>query len=574
MRARFLKPETPIYGLAIAAATVVLGLLAIVLWSTFQKGLPGVESHFSFSNYKDVLLEPFTFDVARNTLVLGAGATTLNLLWSLPMAWLINRTNIPFKNLFLTLMFLPIMIPGFLKAMGWIMLLSPRMGLVNQTVRNFIPVEEGPFNIYSMPGLMFIEGLGLTTMMFFMISAAFQSVDPAFEEAAETTGASRFRIFCRVTLPLVMPAIVASYIYNFMTQIAVFDTPALLGRPGGIYVFSTTMYYLLHPDAGFPNYGAAGVYGLLVLIPTMIALLYYQRMLRLGHRYATVTGKGYKMKLTDLGRFKWVGVAFIGFFLTLDFVLPLLSLAWASFLPHLQLPSMAALGTLSLEGYRSATTVLFQGKVIANTAVVIGSSVLVGLLISIAISWVVLRTRFPGRMALDTVAMVPHAVPGITFAFAIAYIGLVVARFIPFYGSLAALILAYTVGFISFGTRAINGALIQIHKELEEAVLTCGSSKIVAIRKVLLPLLTPVFFYVAVWKGLLAFREVTKALFLQSPRNVVMSTLIWQVWQNADSRTAAALGMLMVVAVGSVIGAILARFPQIMRRGMGTRISA
>ena len=184
------------------------------------------------------------------------------------------------------------------------------------------------------------------------------------------------------------------------------------------------------------------------------------------------------------------------------------------------------------------------------------------------VSWIVLRTRLPGRYVIDSIAMMPHAVPRIAFAFSVLLLMVFLGRRIPFlYGSLGAIMFANIISHLSFGTRAINSTLVQIHRDLEDAVQTCGGSRITALRRVLMPLIAPTLFYVFLWTVLITYREVTMALFLQSPRSTVLSVAIWQRWQTLDPTTAAALGVIMVGCMAIIIGGILRAFPRLIYIG-------
>jgi len=568
---RLLRPEMVLFAIGISVSVLICGLIAVVIWATFLKGLPGVDAHFSLVNYAEVLFDPITWGAGLNTLSLGVWTVLVNLFFAVPMAWLIHRTNTPFKNFFLTLMFLHILLPGFLKVMGWIMLASPEIGLVNQLLRTFIPVETGPLSIYNVFSMGFLQGLILTPTMFFMISGPLLAVDPSFEECAEVVGATRLRSLRFVTFPLVKPAIVSAIIYNFMTAVSMYEVAALLGGAHNIHVFSTLMFYSFSRDIGLPQYGIAGVYGVILLIPTLIALKVYQSMLQSGYRYATVTGKGYKQKLIDLGRWKWAGAGFIGVYFLLDIFLPFLAVAWSSLIPRLRLPTRAALATVTADGYRSAAVLISEGGVFVNTLELVASVGIAVMLISLAISWIVVRSDLPGRYAIDTISMLPHAVPTVAFAFAVTFVGLLLVRRIPFYGSLASIILAHTMAYTAFGTRSINASLVQIHRDLEEAVQVCGGSRVVALRKVLVPLLIPTLFFTTIWVTLLSYREVTMALFLQTPKNIILATTIWSRWLSGDSITAAALGVIMTISMGVVISIALRLFPSIFISRMGTR---
>ena len=564
----FLSPEMPIFLVGILVSVFISGLVGFVVYATFLKGLPGVDAHFSLANYSEVLLDPIALVAGLNTLYLGIGTVLVNLFFAVPMAWLIHRTNIPFKSFFLTLMFLHILLPGFLKTMGWIMLLSPEIGLINQILRTLIPVETGPLSIYNVPSMALLQGLVLTPTMFFMISGPFLAVDPSFEESAEAAGATSFQSLRSITFPLVKPAIVAAVIYNFITAISMYEIAALLGAANNIQVFSTLMFYALSRDIGLPQYGIAGVYGVILLIPTLISLRFYQRMLMANYRYATVTGKGYRPKLVDMGRWKLVGLSFIVFYFALDIFFPFLAVLWTSLVPRIQLPTIAALAHITADGYRSAFVLLLEGGVLANSMRLVISVGAAVIFLSLIISWIVVRSNMPGKYIIDTVSMLPHAVPRIAFAFAITFFGLLLARVVPLYGSLASIIIAHTVVYIAFGTRSVNAALIQLHRDLEEAVQTCGGSTIAALRTVVLPLLFPTLFYTTVWVGLLSYREVTMALFLQSPKNIILATTIWSRWLTGDSITAAALGVVMTVSMGIVISVFVRVFPNIFVKRM------
>ena len=560
----FFNPELPLFLLGLITAAIICILVAVIFWSTFQQGLPGFRVDLTLENYREVLFYPILPRAAKNTLITSVGTVIIACFFALPIAWLIHRTNIPYKKFFLTLMFLHVLLPGFLRTMGWIMMLSPEIGLINQILRTFIPVETGPLSIYNVSSIALLQGISMTPTLFFMVAGAFAAIDPALEESALMSGASRLQNLGRIVLPLVMPSLIAGLIYAFMTAVSMFEVAALLGRPNNIHVLSTLMYSAIHTEVGLPNYGAAGVYGVLILLPTVVALRYYQRMLKESHRFVTVTGKGYRPRMTDLGKWRNAGTGFIIFYYFIDLFVPFLSILWTSFVPRIQLPSMAALSTVNLLGYHSAIRMLGEGGVLVNT---IGLLAFVGILsvtISLIISWIVLRTHLPGRYALDTISMAPHAIPSIAFAFSVAYVSLLIIKQAPFfYGSLAAIILADTMRRLPFTTRTISGSFIQIHREFEEAVQISGGSRVTALRKVIIPLILPAIFYSFVWAVLHAYREVSIALFLQSPRNMVIATSIWQRWQSGETAAAAALGVIMIVGMGLIILPLLGAFPHI-----------
>lgn len=548
---------------------LIVFLLAIVFWSTFVQGMPGGDAALSLENYREVFLSGETYSAALNSLAAAGGTVLVNLFFALPAAWLIYRTDLPWKSFFVTLMALGIVIPGFLKGIAWILLLSPKVGLLNQLARNFIPVEDGPLSVYNLAGIAFVQGLMLTPVMFFMCAAAFRAVDPQLEESAAISGAAPGAVFRKITGPLIFPAIAGAAIYNFMTALALFEIPALLGTTTRIQVLSTLMFYSVQGSVGLPRYGIAGVYGVLLLFPSLLAVHYYHKLLRQSDRYSVVSGKGYRHKLMHLGIWKYGGVAFLCGYLCLNLLLPFLVLLWTSLVPYIQLPSKAAFSSVTLDGYRRVVTML-SGRPLINTVLLVVCVSALVLFFSTITSWIVLRTRAWGRRGVDAVVTLPMAIPHLAFAFALSYAGLYLASGLPIYGSLAAIVISHTIAFISFGTRTVNGAMIQIHKDLEEAVLASGGSRLVAVRRVVLPLLAPALFYAGLWVALLSYREVTMALFLQSPRNQVLSTAIWNLWDSNNPADAAAMGVLMFFTM-MVLLVVAQRGAKRFLYGMGLR---
>ena len=546
-----------LYGVAVLVSVVVVGLLLVIVWSTFVSQ-PRLGAALTLGNYTEVFRTSLTWPGIWNSLLIATGTVLVNLFVAVPAAYLVHRSDLPWRGFFTTLMLVGIIIPGFLKAIGWILLLSPQIGLINQALRLVIPVETGPLSIYNLGGVIFIQGLMLTPVMFFTVAAAMHAMNPDLEEAAAVSGAGPLAVVRRVTVPLMLPAILAAVIYNFMTAIALFEIPALIGNPGRVVTLPTLMYSSVHTDVGLPRYGMAGVYGMLLLVPTLIALYLYQKVLHQGDRYAVVTGKGYRPRMVGLGRWKGLALGFLLTYFTLALFLPAVVLVWTSFLPYIQVPSAAALASLNLNAYGAVLAALDQ-RVLANTVLLaVGVGVLVTAL-SLAISWIVVRTRYPGRRTLDTIAMLPHASPSIGIAFAVAFVALAFANVVPLYGSVGAIMVAHAVAYISFGTRTANSSLVQVHRELEEAAHTAGASAVVALRRIILPLVAPAVFYTLVWVSLLSLREVTMALFLQRSQNTVLATQIWNYWTSSKPSEAAALGTMLVIVVG-VGFAVLMRF--------------
>jgi len=295
------------------------------------------------------------------------------------------------------------------------------------------------------------------------------------------------------------------------------------------------------------------VYGTLIAIPSIVALYFYFRLLTQARRHEVITGKGYKPRDVDLGRFKWLGLGFVGLYLTLAVLLPTLVLVWASLLPIFQMPSMEALSKLNLANYDDLLISLGGVRVIRNTVLLMVNVSLLVVFFSFMISWVVVRARVRFHRTIDVIAMLPHAIPGLAFAFALLMLGIFVSRWlplIPLSGTLGIIVVANVINRLSYGTRATNAALVQVHADLEECAQLCGLRINAIIRRVLVPLVKPSLIFTGLWTALLTFREVTMALFLSESHNRVLSVSIWHLWQDADFGIAAAGSVVMVVFMG------------------------
>jgi len=544
--------------------SVVLALILFILYMTFVPGLP-TEPGLTLEHWASVASSHMVTEVLPNTMIVGFGTILVVTFFALPLAWLLNRTSLPFRNTFVTLMAIVVIVPGFIKAMGWVMLVNERIGLLNKGLEALSGLESVPLTVTNNPyGMAWVMGLMLTPTMFFLISGPMRALDPSLEEAAAVSGLNGWRTFLRVSFPLVWPGTLAGIIYIFMTAISIFEVPAMLGAASGkVPVLATELFYAVRPggvEMIDPAYGAAGVYGTLIAIPSIVALYFYLRLLTQARRHEVITGKGYKPRDIDLGRFKWLGLGFVGLYLTLAVLLPMLVLVWASLLPLFQMPSIEALSKLNLANYDDLLIALGGVRVIRNTVLLMVSVSLLVVFFSFMISWVVVRTRVRLRKTIDVIAMLPHAIPGLAFAFALMMLGIFASRWLPWLplsGTLGIIVGANVINRLSYGTRATNAALVQIQTDLEECAQLCGLGNIAIMRRVLVPLVKPSLIFTGLWTALLTFREVTMALFLSESHNRVLSVSIWYLWQEADFGPAAAGSVMMVIIMGGLVWVIL-----------------
>jgi iron(III) transport system permease protein len=553
-------PALGLIGLLVLLGLVgVLGPLFVTLWSSLREGLLVDGGPLVLANYATALGDPRFPGVLANTLLLGVGTVAVMLLFALPMVWILARTDFPWKGLVFTLLTVKIAIPGFLTAMAYIFLISPRSGIVNTALQGALGLAEAPFSVYSLPWIAALQGLVLVPAGAFMMLAAFRGMDPALEEAAAVSGMPTHQVWLRITLPMMAPAVLATALFFFVIAIEIFDFAGLIGLPARIVVLSTWIYDLTHPAVGQPDYGQASALGMVLAGLAALGVAGYLVVTRRSERYVTVTGKRRQAALVPLGRWRWAAGGFLGLYFLLAFVLPLLTLLWTSLVPYLQPPSVEALGHLSPASYGFALR--FLPVPLRNTVLVMVVVATLSVVLSACVSWVVLRTRIPGRRAIDGVIFLSPAVPGIIAAVAFLYLGLSVHKLIPIYGTVWLILLALGTRTLAFSTRTINSAAIQLHRELEEAAQVSGVRRSAAFLRLFLPLVAPALFYAWVWIAVLSARELTIPLMLYARDNPLLSTLIWNTQAGGKSDVAAALAVLLMVflALFALVAQLIAR---------------
>lgn len=535
-------------AIVLAVSAVVLALLACVVWLSLRSGDPAdPDAVYSLSNFSEILAEPFTWRVLANTLQFALIALAVAMLFGLPAAWLFARTDLPGKTLLATLMTVGLLIPGFASAMGWLFLLHPRIGLVNSWLIARLRLTQAPFDITGIAGMGWVQGLDLAPVAFIMTAAVFQAMDPSLEECAQTCGADRLGVLRRVTLRLAWPGILAAGIYIVMIGFAAFDVPAIIGWGNRVFTFSTYLLLQVNPGEGLPQYGRAAALSTLVMGLGAGLAWWYARMLARGHRYQVVTGKGYRPRLLRLEP-RAVAAAWLllGLYFALSKLLPVLVLIWAALLPYFQLPSLEALGQISLLHFRSLPWDLVLNG-LGDTALLSVLTPTLTLAVCIAFSWIALRSRIPSRGVFDAIAFLPHAVPNIVFGLGALLLALyVVADAVPLFGTVWLLLIVFIIARLSYGTRMTNAALIQVHRELEEAAAMAGASVGRTVGRVLLPLMAPSLIYAWLWIALLTFRELTLAVLLTTRGNITLPVVVWSLWLSGQIGRGAALTLLML----------------------------
>jgi iron(III) transport system permease protein len=530
-------------ALTVYIAVIPLGFL---IWQSFRTPqTAAVEAVFTLQNYVAAYGNAETLRLLWTSIQFAAGTSIFAFLVGTVLAWMNERTNTPFKTLFFALSLIPLVIPSILFTISWILLASPQIGIINLVLQGWLGLEEPPFNIYSLAGMIWVDGLHYSPMAFLLMTAAFRAMDPSFEESATMSGANIFQVVWRVTLRLTWPAIVATLLILFVRAIESFEVPALLGLPNGIEVFTSAIYQAVHR---YPSLvGLASAYAVALLCITTAGVYGVSRLSSRGSRYATVTGKAFRPRQIDLGGWRWVTAAiFVGYFL-LIVVLPFSVLLWSSFQRFYAVPSMEALGNLTLDPYRFILDYPNLSRTVLNSLMLSLGSATIVMLVTSVICWIVVKTRVRGRWLLDNIASLPMVFPGLVLGLSIMIFYLNVD--IGVYGTMWIMLIAYVTRFMPYGLRYNTSSMLQIHQELEESAAMSGASWATTFRRVILPLLKPGLLAGWIYVTIVSIRELSTSILLYSPDTQVISITIWELWENGQYVELSALGVMFITAL-------------------------
>lgn len=543
----------PLIALAAVSLSLVVMLLLSIGVVSFQVTEGIATSGYSLDNFRAIYGESFAYKSLFNTIGFATITVVTSLLIGGPMAWLAVRTNLPGRGTIFPLMTLGLVVPSFFTAMGWMFLFHPRMGMINKWFVDTFHLDHSPFNITSVVGMGWVQGLSLAALAFVMLAGSFQAMDPSIEESGQIHGLGFFDRLRKITLPVLWPGIMATGIYVFTLALGAFDVPAIIGLGSRVYTFSTFVYLEAQPEDVLPNYGLIGAASAIMVLIALPLTWWYLKVIRQGHRYAVVTGKNYRPKPVDLGRWWVVGWLFIGLVTVLMLVLPVMMLLWASITPYFQPFSLEALRGISLQHFRDLP---WSGFWIStwNTFILVLTVPTLTALLSMVISWVVVRSGIRAAGAFDTLAFLPHVVPNIVFAVGAIVVSLFwIRNVVPIYGTIYILLATYVITRISFATRVYNSAMVQLHRELDEAGYVFGLGALGVLWYIMRPLLLPTLLYTWLWMALLTYRELTMAALLVTANNITLPVFIWGVWRNDSLNQAAAMSLLLVLMISPMV---------------------
>lgn len=525
---------------------VLVGFLTLcpvlmLLLGSLSQGLTAF-GQFTLSKYVRAYTDPYLWDVTFNTVVFVLGSSLLATLLALFLAYLNTRTDIPAKPLFTVLSIVPMMIPHLLFSASWALLLNPSNGLLNQALQGLFGLESAPFNIYSLWGMTLVEGLLNMPIAYLIIAPAMAAFDPSLEEAARVSGSGLARTLLRITLPVLRPAILAALILGIVRSLASYAVPRVLGTPGRVDVLATYLYDMI--STGFaPDYGQAAAVGMSVLSASIALIVLYRALTAEGEKYVTVSARGFRPGLIELGAARRpLGLA-VGLICLLMVVLPVLVLLYTSLVPYVMQPSAQAFAAMDLRHWIAVFHEPGALQALRNSLFLAVAGATLSVALSLGVAYVVVKTRGPLATLLETLSFLSFSFPGIVIG--IGFMWFFVQT--PLYSTLTALLLAYIAAYLPYGVRPLASAFVQIHSHLEESSLVCGAGRLTTLRRIVIPLLIPGIVSAWILTATMFLRELTVSVVLSRPGTEVLAIQILGYADDGLWGKLSALGLFMIV---------------------------
>ena len=541
-------PEV-LFGLATAILLIVVGVpMALIFFNAFW-----VDGALNVADVMKVLKSPETFQALGNSLVLAGGVTVTGTLVGTFFAWLVTRTDLPFKKTMKLMFLVPFMLPAFIGALAWKMLLSPRAGYVNRFWMDTLGFESPLFDIYSYAGIILIETMYLFPFVFIQVSGALERMDPTLEESARISGADLFTITRKITIPLIMPSIVSGALLICLYSMAHFGTVAVLGMEVGIYNIPTLIYEKIHQSAGSWNSIRTATVLSMVLVTTAAIILWIQNRVLSKGKYQIIAGKSFRPTELRLGVFRTPMLIFCCVYIFVTIIVPTATIFGVGALKTYGLP--LSLENMTLHNFEY---ILFEWELTRDSiwnSISLGlASALVTMFCGVIISYVIVKMKVRGKGFLEFLGMLPFSVPGSVIA-----LGVILAwsgKFgINFYNTVWIILIAYIARYMAFSLKANSAALEQVHDSLVEAARASGASMAQALRDIVVPLVRPGMVAAFFLIFLPALRELTVSVLLYGPTTRTIGVAIYTLNEDGETVYSAALAAvaLIIIVLGEVL---------------------
>jgi iron(III) transport system permease protein len=541
----------PLIASALAGAAIMTPVL-VVMWRSFTSGKLGFTVGINLTNYLRVFGDKDILPMLSNSVIYAAGSALLGTVLGAFLAWIVARTNTPGKALVELLPLYPILMPPIMKNIAWILLLAPRSGILNGMLQHFFGIETLVFNAFTMAGMVWVFGLACVPLGYLFLLPVFLSFDPSLEESAYIAGSKPVNTMFKITFPLAIPAFTSALVLNFLRGLRSFETPVLQGTPGNIKVFVSRVYDSMALEF---NTGLATAYSVVLVVLSVITLYFYVRATRFSERYATITGKGYRVKVIDIGPWKYLTFLAVFLYFLAGIVLPFIVLIVVSMIPYfdydtfMQFPSNAVLTNYyTVMRHPSFVTGLYNSLILSVTIAIV--TVLAG----IVMAFTIYRTRAAGAKVFEFIGTLPLAFPPLVLSVGL----LIIFIGTPLYNSLWALGIGLFVAYFPYAFRNASGSIVNIHKELDEAAWVHGARWRHVFFKITLPILKPsvggALFYIFIE----AIRNVDVAVLLTAPGKEYGPVTLFEYFRVGQWAEAAAGGVIYLIIL--IVAVSVAKF--------------
>lgn len=541
----------PLICSAIAGAAIITPVL-VVFWRSFTTGKLGFTVALNVENYMRVFGDKDIWAMLNNSVLYAAGAAALGTGLGGLLAWIVARTNTPGKALVELMPLYPILMPPIMKNIAWILLLAPKSGILNGMLDQYLGISTPVFNAFSMAGMIWTFGLACVPLGYLFLLPVFLSFDPSLEESAYIAGSKPMHTMLKITFPLAVPAFLSAFVLNFLRGLRSFETPVLQGTPANIHVFVSRVYDSMALEF---NTGLATAYSVVLVVMSIVTLYFYVRATRFSERYATITGKGYRVKVIDIGPWKYLTFLTVFLYFLFGILLPFIVLIVVSMIPYydfetfMSFPSNAVLTNYyKVMKHPSFVTGLYNSLTLS---VIIA---IVTVFLGIVMAFTIYRTRTYGTKIFEFIGTLPLAFPPLVLS-----VGLVIIFLgTPLYNSLWALGLGLFVAYFPYAFRNASGAIVNIHKELDEAAWVHGAKWRHVFFKITLPILKPsvggALFYIFIE----AVRSVDVAVLLAAPGMEYGPVTLFEYFRVGQWAEAAAGGVIYLIIL--IVAVSIAKF--------------
>ena len=538
-----------LFGLSVGVLVIVVAVpMLLIFFNAFW-----VDGHFNVVDVVKVLKQPETYKALLNSLILSAGVTVTGTIVGTFFAWLVTRTDLPFKKTMKLLFLVPFMLPAFIGALAWKMLLSPRAGYINRFFIDVLGFDGPVFDIYTYAGIILVETMYLFPFVFIQVSGALERMDPTLEESARISGADLFTITRKITIPLVLPSILSGALLIMLYSMAHFGTVAVLGIETGIYNIPTLIYEKIHQSAGsFASIRSATVLATVLVLTAALILWLQNRVLSKG-RYQIIAGKSFRPSELKLRGLRIPLFIFCLLYIAFTIVLPTATIFMVGALKTYGLP--LTLANMTLANYHH---ILFEWDLTRDAiwnSVSLGlSAALITMFAGVIISYVIVKMKVRGKGLLEFLGMLPFSVPGSVIA-----LGVILAwsgKFgINLYNTVWIILLAYIARYMAFSLKANSAALEQVHDSLVEAARASGATMAQALKDIVIPLVRPGMVAAFFLIFLPALRELTVSVLLYGPTTRTIGVAIYTLNEDGETVYSAALAAIALIII--VLGEVL-----------------